>query len=67
MRSLKAPFKDWKRRRALSRAGIREEIAVAIVAGLESGDDVQLVEHAVAIPITFFECGWLSGQVLRRL
>jgi len=38
MRSLKAPFKDWGRRRMLARAGVREQISVPVhVAGARSG------------------------------
>lgn len=39
MRSLKAPYKDWRRRRALERGGVRPDLAVpgAIALGERSG------------------------------
>jgi FkbM family methyltransferase len=53
VRSLKAPYKDWRRRRALERGGVRPDVAVpeAIALGERSGtwvfDPHGLGEHSV--------------------
>jgi len=38
-----------------------------VVAGLQGGDDVELVEDAVVVPVALLECGWLTGEVLPGL
>ena len=61
-------FHDIPTRQDLvGRRGPSAKRALEVVARLERGDDVQLVEHAVAVPVPLAPRGRLAGEVLATL